>query len=185
MYSGHDAGVTAILPLRPGILLTGSYDDHVRVYPTFKGLRPQPLAQLHIGGGVWRLKLIQRYTQSPDPADLDAVFKYSILASCMHAGARVLEVECKAGDWKISVEGEVTIHKSMCYGSDVQPVGADPAEGKKESRICVSTSFYDIDLEPHFYYWGYAFPLHYGMFSPFHYVNFLFHGKSILMRSFL
>lgn len=25
----------------------------------------------------------------------------------------------------------------------------------------VSTSFYDIDLEPHFYYWGYAWPLHY------------------------
>jgi hypothetical protein len=28
----------------------------------------------------------------------------------------------------------------------------------------VSTSFYDIDIEPHFYYWGYAFPLHYGNF---------------------
>ena len=25
----------------------------------------------------------------------------------------------------------------------------------------VSTSFYDIDLAPHFYYWGYAWPLHY------------------------
>lgn len=24
----------------------------------------------------------------------------------------------------------------------------------------VSTAFYDIDLEPHFYYWGYAWPLH-------------------------
>lgn len=26
----------------------------------------------------------------------------------------------------------------------------------------VSTSFYDIDIEPHFYYWGYAWPLHSG-----------------------
>jgi len=25
----------------------------------------------------------------------------------------------------------------------------------------VSTAFYDIDIEPHFYYWGYAWPLHY------------------------
>jgi hypothetical protein len=24
----------------------------------------------------------------------------------------------------------------------------------------VSTGFYDIDIEPHFYYWGYAWPLH-------------------------
>jgi hypothetical protein len=24
----------------------------------------------------------------------------------------------------------------------------------------VATSFYDIDIEPHFYYWGYAWPLH-------------------------
>lgn len=28
----------------------------------------------------------------------------------------------------------------------------------------VSTSFYDIDIEPHFYYWGYAWPLHSGTF---------------------
>lgn len=26
----------------------------------------------------------------------------------------------------------------------------------------VSTSFYDIDIEPRFYYWGYAWPLHHG-----------------------
>jgi hypothetical protein len=26
----------------------------------------------------------------------------------------------------------------------------------------VSTSFYEISIEPHFYYWGYAFPLHQG-----------------------
>jgi hypothetical protein len=28
----------------------------------------------------------------------------------------------------------------------------------------VSTSFYDIDIEPHFYYWGYAWPLHSGRY---------------------
>lgn len=29
----------------------------------------------------------------------------------------------------------------------------------------VSTAFYDIDIEPHFYYWGYAFPLHQGEYD--------------------
>jgi len=29
----------------------------------------------------------------------------------------------------------------------------------------VSTSFYDIDIEPRFYYWGYAWPLHHGKSS--------------------
>lgn len=33
----------------------------------------------------------------------------------------------------------------------------------------VSTSFYDIDIEPRFYYWGYAWPLHSGKFSQCHY----------------
>ena len=32
----------------------------------------------------------------------------------------------------------------------------------------VSTSFYDIDIEPHFFYWGYAWPLHQGMSSDSH-----------------
>ena len=29
----------------------------------------------------------------------------------------------------------------------------------------VSTGFYSLDLTPHFYYYGYAFPLHNGMSS--------------------
>ncbi|KAL9097055.1 MAG: hypothetical protein Q9165_001019 [Trypethelium subeluteriae] len=29
----------------------------------------------------------------------------------------------------------------------------------------VSTAFYDIDIEPHFFYWGYAWPLHHGKAS--------------------
>jgi hypothetical protein len=31
----------------------------------------------------------------------------------------------------------------------------------------VSTAFYDIDIEPHFYYWGYAWPLHSGKYRRF------------------
>ena len=116
----------------------------MRVYPTSKGLKSKSLAELYIGGGVWRLKLMQNYTPRPGQSDSsDAVFKYRVLASCMHAGARILEVEGKAGEWNIKVLGEVKIHESMCYGSDLQPVDAEDEEGEHESRICVSTSFYD------------------------------------------
>jgi diphthamide biosynthesis protein 7 len=146
VFKGHEAGVTAILPLpladRAGelgdVLLTGSYDDHVRVYrPNAPNTTGKVLVELKIGGGVWRLKLLSTI---PDAHGL----RFRVLASCMHAGARILEV-FKAGEeeeWKIEVLAIKNIHESMCYGSDVQPVenGADEEGG----RVCVSTSFYDM-----------------------------------------
>jgi len=146
VYPGHGAGVTAILTLPAPypdcatILLTGSYDDHVRVYTTSP--KAKCLTELYIGGGVWRLKLMQERKASPS-ASPDRVFNYRVLASCMHAGARVLEIEGRAEDWTIRVLGEVKIHKSMCYGSDVQPIDAHEEDGHNEPRVCVSTSFYD------------------------------------------
>lgn len=60
----HDAGVTAILPLQPvfhgeRVLLTGSYDEYVRVLlPVEGGNRPKVLAEKRLGGGVWRLQIL-------------------------------------------------------------------------------------------------------------------------------
>ena len=60
----HTAGVTAILPLRPvfhgeQVLLTGSYDEYVRVLLPLEGrTRPKILAEKRLGGGVWRLKTL-------------------------------------------------------------------------------------------------------------------------------
>lgn len=60
----HMAGVTAILPLQPiyhgeQVLLTGSYDEYVRVLlPVEGGSRPKLLAEARLGGGVWRLKTL-------------------------------------------------------------------------------------------------------------------------------
>lgn len=60
----HMAGVTAILPLQPvfhgeQVLLTGSYDEYVRVLlPIESGNRPKVLAEERLGGGVWRLKIL-------------------------------------------------------------------------------------------------------------------------------
>ena len=60
----HMAGVTAILPLQLVIhgeqaLLTGSYDEYVRLLlPVEGGKRPKLLAEKRLGGGVWRLKIL-------------------------------------------------------------------------------------------------------------------------------
>jgi diphthamide biosynthesis protein 7 len=60
----HQAGVTAILPLasEDNILITGSYDDNIRVIHTPLQGRKQVLAEENLEGGVWRLKLL---TQDP------------------------------------------------------------------------------------------------------------------------
>lgn len=156
VFKGHEAGVTAILPLPvdpagPGdIILTGSYDDNVRVYTTYDS-RPsarnttgKALAELKIGGGVWRLKFLDELMtkHSTELSNYnDGEVRFRVLASCMHAGARILEVtRNKDGEWSIEVLGSVTVHESMCYGSDVQPVESTEEDGK---RLCVSTSFYD------------------------------------------
>jgi len=54
----HEAGVTAILPLTSNLLLTGSYDDRIRLISHQARGRPQSLLDCNLGGGVWRLKLL-------------------------------------------------------------------------------------------------------------------------------
>ena len=148
IFKGHEAGVTAILPLPTGseglgdLLLTGSYDDYVRVYTTYDirsnshNTSGKALAELKIGGGVWRLKFLDYQLVTQGEGD----FKFRVLASCMHAGARILEVRRgQDREWSIGILGSVMVHGSMCYGSDVQP-GEDDMNAE---RLCVSTSFYD------------------------------------------
>ncbi|KAI0121640.1 hypothetical protein BJ170DRAFT_675889 [Xylariales sp. AK1849] len=146
---GHQAGVTAILPLAvnldggASILLTGSYDDHIRAYAAWD-TRPNTiivasrlLAERNLGGGVWRLKLVSLSGQRS--RDWTAV----VLASCMHAGSRVLKImgtySADYGSCEIQILARFEEHKSMNYGSDFQPgteLGGRPLR-------CVSTSFYD------------------------------------------
>ncbi|KAI9839744.1 MAG: hypothetical protein M1837_002032 [Sclerophora amabilis] len=156
------AGVTAILPIPPDpqqpdsetrseLLLTGSYDDHVRlINPTSRTV----LAKSNLEGGVWRLKFLEDRNFSP----------YLVLASCMHVGARVLRIEDSGTEWSIKTLAEFTEHQSMCYASDLQPRASvsenpkvDPAASagamdaikeagpvrREKSYRCVSTSFYD------------------------------------------
>jgi diphthamide biosynthesis protein 7 len=143
---GHSAGVTAILflPLpsgeQPDLVVTGSYDDRIRIYSftplhLTSGLRKATLmAEANLGGGVWRLKLI-RIDNGGEPASLRAW----VLASCMHAGARLVELrrDATTGSWEIHVLARFEEHKSMNYASDCQPAKAT------DDLVCVSSSFYD------------------------------------------
>lgn len=139
----HDAGVTAILPLaidsRTGgrLIVTGSYDDHIRLFTihdldTTYGMRKmQLLADCNLGGGVWRLDLIDDQAGSSGNS-------IRILASCMHAGARVIEFRVnEIGDWTCMVLARFEEHKSMNYGSDYRRT--DQVGPLK----VISTSFYD------------------------------------------
>ncbi|KAK5169003.1 uncharacterized protein LTR77_006312 [Saxophila tyrrhenica] len=151
----HQAGVTAILPLTPTLTLTGSYDDHIRLIasPATGTGRRKVLAEANLGGGVWRLKMLdsQRLLDTNDvqadqgmsPPPAHAL----ILASCMHAGTRMVRlsrshlasVENEDDVWQFEVLARFEEHESMNYASDA--VVQEGKEGK-EWRV-VSTSFYD------------------------------------------
>ncbi|KAJ5154488.1 uncharacterized protein N7500_009927 [Penicillium coprophilum] len=149
----HTAGVTAILPLDvplvddAPVLLTGSYDESLRVYQATR--RGEVLAEEGLGGGVWRLQLLNttKIPGSDDPSDVSE-HRFSVLASCMHAGTRLVRVTCKqedgASNWGIEVLAKFTEHESMNYASGVW-------EGRQETTrssevLCVSSSFYDRRL---------------------------------------
>lgn len=81
------------------------------------------------------------FTHSPEHKS------YTLLASCMHAGSRIVRLESprssaegSSGEWAFSVLAKFEEHKSMNYGSDVQPVQRGKEGGR---RTIVSTSFYD------------------------------------------
>ncbi|KAI4260881.1 MAG: hypothetical protein LQ352_000036 [Teloschistes flavicans] len=144
----HGAGVTAILPLGVDrsdgeILLTGSYDEHIRVMrvsPTPS--RPEVLAEKRLDGGVWQLRHLR------GEGDLVLANQdggcVTILASCMHAGCRILEIHLSADDsWTIETVGAFEAHESMNYASDAQ---TEPSGKKLEDMTFISTSFYDKKL---------------------------------------
>ncbi|KAI9147868.1 Armadillo-type fold domain containing [Paramyrothecium foliicola] len=143
----HNAGVTAILPLPSfstnggRLVVTGSYDDHIRLFlihdlNVSHGLRRVELVvDENLGGGVWRLDLIDIRTLDGGRT------RVRILASCMHAGARIVEMASEDGqDWKCRIVARFEEHESMNYGCHVMP-------GQGGERLhCVSVSFYDKRL---------------------------------------
>ena len=171
---GHNAGVTAILPIPfnifsgEDILITGSYDDHVRVYAVYdhrisaENRKPKVLAELNIGGGVWRLTFLEDYTKEARRTAAyvkreweDTTFR--ILACCMQGGVRVLEVTgYLRGEWTIKVIAELKFNTTndLVYAGDVQPAGPrapnDPRDSgyndDEEKFVFVSANFYEKQL---------------------------------------
>jgi diphthamide biosynthesis protein 7 len=160
----HTSGVTSILPLPvplifdAPVLLTGSYDEYIRVYHATG--RGTVLAETRLGGGVWRLQLIRTEGKQMPAAtggsDTEAAGQSSflVLASCMHAGARIVRIVWRrqgstavtgsdtAGEWNIEILAQFTEHQSMNYASDFWKGGDD----RKTELVCVSSSFYDKRL---------------------------------------
>ncbi|BBN10762.1 diphthine methyl ester acylhydrolase [Marchantia polymorpha subsp. ruderalis] len=97
----HQMGVCSIQssPLRENILVTGSYDEHVRLWDLRMLHKPVVQAELGLGGGVWRLKWHHSDSQL-------------LLAACMHNGFAVARV----GDDEIEVLERYEEHNSLAYG---------------------------------------------------------------------
>ncbi|KAL4779815.1 hypothetical protein BJX76DRAFT_364909 [Aspergillus varians] len=145
----HTAGVTSILPLPiplshpvcngEPLLLTGSYDECLRVYHATRGGRV--IAESGLGGGVWRLQLLN----AAEKGDGE-VWTFLVLVSCMHGGTRVVRVTVWGeGEAGIEILVEFTEHESMNYASDVWREGAGDGElgGEGSELRVVSSSFYD------------------------------------------
>ncbi|KAL5337333.1 hypothetical protein BJX70DRAFT_389372 [Aspergillus crustosus] len=151
----HNAGVTSILPLPiplfsgltngEPLLLTGSYDEYLRVYHAKRG--GEVIAEAGLGGGVWRLQLVD-IKNTGSTSEARGRWEFLVLASCMHAGTRVVrvtigEAEDGGAEADIEVLAEFTEHESMNYASDVwrANTGVNGIQGS-ELRV-VSSSFYD------------------------------------------
>ncbi|KAF2681663.1 hypothetical protein K458DRAFT_391616 [Lentithecium fluviatile CBS 122367] len=138
----HGAGVTAILPISSdavgNLVLTGSYDDRIRLIQTSTVGRRSVLAESNLGGGVWRLKRLDPPSRNEAPPK-ESSEVIMLLASCMHAGARILKLrQDEESNWHFEVLAKFEKHKSMNYGSDCQ--SALNAQGQ---RTFLTTSFYD------------------------------------------
>ncbi|MCJ1407218.1 hypothetical protein MMC19_001289 [Ptychographa xylographoides] len=149
----HGAGITAILPLQlwkdiedveDEVLLTGSYDEHIRVLLLGPNRRWKVAAEERLGGGVWRLSMMSRSQIREKASNMGASFQ--ILASCMHAGARVLNVFLSSDEtWSIKIIAKFEEHESMNYGSDALVWDGHIAGGDTPFTVA-STSFYDRKL---------------------------------------
>lgn len=127
----HGAGVTCLLshPQNEHQLLTGSYDELLRVFDTRAMKRS--LTELNLHGGIWRLK--------PHPQRTDL-----ILTACMYTNFSVVQLK----EGALSLLGSYEQHSSICYGADWAP-NIDKFELSDDythSLHMATCSFYDHKL---------------------------------------
>ncbi|XP_035432929.2 diphthine methyltransferase isoform X1 [Spodoptera frugiperda] len=114
----HEAGVTSIRSHidKEHQLLTGSYDEKVRLWDT-RSLKCS-VRELDVNGGVWRLKW---HPSKP----------CTVLAACMYGGFRILRVNDE-----MEILSEYLEHESIAYGAD----------WKCNSDLVATCSFYDCKM---------------------------------------
>ncbi|XP_015692149.1 diphthine methyltransferase homolog [Oryza brachyantha] len=122
----HNMGVCCIAqnPLERNMLLTGSYDEFLRVWDMRSMVKPVSVKSLNLGGGVWRIKY------HPVIADV-------VLAACMHNGFAIVKV----GTGDAAVMETYSKHESLAYGADWQT--REGAEQSKNCSVVATCSFYD------------------------------------------
>lgn len=122
----HKMGVCCITqnPLEGNMLLTGSYDEFLRVWDMRFMAKPVNEKLINLGGGVWRMKY------HPSIADV-------VLAACMHNGFAIVKV----GSGDATVMETYCKHESLAYGADWQK--SEEVEQNGNSSVVATCSFYD------------------------------------------
>lgn len=116
----REAGVTSMLSHDENLLLLGSYDEKLSSYD-LRSLK-QPLDELHLNGGIWRIK--------PWSGNRNL-----LVVACMYHNFSI--VDCTTG---LKLTGEYFGHESICYGCDWAPKSSD------HFGTFASCSFYDHKL---------------------------------------
>ncbi|XWS60753.1 hypothetical protein CRYUN_Cryun07bG0063000 [Craigia yunnanensis] len=123
----HKMGVCCIAksPSDPNTVLTGSYDECLRVWDLRSISRPINETSVCLGGGVWRIK------HHPSVSGL-------VLAACMHNGFAIVNIQGE----KPEVVETYNQHGSLAYGADWQKEKLLPG-GKTKNTVLATCSFYD------------------------------------------
>lgn len=120
----HIAGITSLLSFSEHCLISGSYDEQLRIFDT-RSWR-QPLAELKLYGGIWRIK--------PSKCDRNL-----LLCACMYKNFSLCRLSNELDN--VCLVDEYLKHESICYGADWSP-----------NRLCtggqimITCSFYDKKL---------------------------------------
>lgn len=120
----HIAGVTSFLSFTENRLISGSYDERLRLFDT-RAWR-QPITELQLHGGIWRIKASK-------------CDRNLLLCACMYKNFSLCRINNERD--KLDLVGELTEHTSICYGCDWSP-----------NRLCdngqviITCSFYDKKL---------------------------------------